>query len=76
MNSFWLSGSSAQWRVPIALQIVLALIMIVGISFVSPVVPPPFLSSRTDQARRSCLNLHDGLQSTGVTRKHLLSSPR
>ncbi|KAI9056542.1 general substrate transporter [Trametes sanguinea] len=31
MISFWLSGSSAQWRVPIALQIVLALVMIVGI---------------------------------------------
>ncbi|KAI9000876.1 general substrate transporter [Trametes punicea] len=30
---FWLSGSSAQWRVPIALQIVLAIIMISGISF-------------------------------------------
>ncbi|KAJ8486897.1 hypothetical protein ONZ51_g4539 [Trametes cubensis] len=30
---FWISGSTAQWRVPIALQIVLALIMIVGISF-------------------------------------------
>ncbi|OSD04385.1 general substrate transporter [Trametes coccinea BRFM310] len=28
---FWLSGSSAQWRVPVALQIVLALVMIVGI---------------------------------------------
>ncbi|KAI1796243.1 general substrate transporter [Ganoderma leucocontextum] len=33
MISFWLSGSSAQWRVPIALQIVLALMMIVGIFF-------------------------------------------
>ncbi|KAI0750946.1 general substrate transporter [Daedaleopsis nitida] len=30
---FWLSGSSAQWRVPIGLQIILALIMIGGISF-------------------------------------------
>ncbi|KAI0677405.1 general substrate transporter [Trametes maxima] len=30
---FWLSGSSAQWRVPVALQIVLAIIMIAGISF-------------------------------------------
>ncbi|KAI0774413.1 general substrate transporter [Fomes fomentarius] len=30
---FWLSGSSAQWRVPIALQIVFALIMIAGIAF-------------------------------------------
>ncbi|KAI0736145.1 general substrate transporter [Fomitopsis betulina] len=30
---FWLTGSSAQWRVPIALQIVLALIMVVGIFF-------------------------------------------
>ncbi|KAI0720264.1 general substrate transporter [Cerioporus squamosus] len=30
---FWISGSSAQWRVPIALQIVLALVMVFGISF-------------------------------------------
>ncbi|TBU46597.1 general substrate transporter [Dichomitus squalens] len=30
---FWLSGSSAQWRVPIALQILLAFMMIVGIFF-------------------------------------------
>ncbi|KAI0352978.1 general substrate transporter [Trametes cingulata] len=30
---FWISGSSAQWRVPIALQIVLAIIMIIGIFF-------------------------------------------
>lgn len=29
---FWASGSSAQWRVPIALQIVLAVMMISGIS--------------------------------------------
>ncbi|OBZ76779.1 Sugar transporter STL1 [Grifola frondosa] len=32
---FWISGSSAQWRVPVALQIVLAFIMICGISFAS-----------------------------------------
>lgn len=31
---FWASGSSAQWRVPIALQIILALVMIGGIQFV------------------------------------------
>ncbi len=37
LDSFWLSGSSAQWRVPIALQIVFALIMIAGIAFVSAV---------------------------------------
>ncbi|KAJ3550977.1 hypothetical protein NM688_g4957 [Phlebia brevispora] len=30
---FWASGSSAQWRVPIALQICLALVMIIGIFF-------------------------------------------
>ncbi|EPT02777.1 hypothetical protein FOMPIDRAFT_1159833 [Fomitopsis schrenkii] len=30
---YWLTGSSAQWRVPIALQIVLALIMVGGIFF-------------------------------------------
>ncbi|KAI0832570.1 general substrate transporter [Trametes gibbosa] len=30
---FWISGSSAQWRVPIALQIVLAVVMIAGIFF-------------------------------------------
>ncbi|KAF9226436.1 general substrate transporter [Gyrodon lividus] len=30
---YWASGSSAQWRVPIALQIVLALIMVFGIGF-------------------------------------------
>ncbi|OJA17016.1 hypothetical protein AZE42_00550 [Rhizopogon vesiculosus] len=30
---FWASGSSAQWRVPIALQIVLALAMVFGIGF-------------------------------------------
>jgi len=30
---FWLMGSSAQWRVPIALQILLALIMIFGIHY-------------------------------------------
>ncbi|KIK40567.1 hypothetical protein CY34DRAFT_24770 [Suillus luteus UH-Slu-Lm8-n1] len=33
MISFWASGSSAQWRVPIALQIVLALVMVFGIGF-------------------------------------------
>ncbi|KIJ70212.1 hypothetical protein HYDPIDRAFT_77073 [Hydnomerulius pinastri MD-312] len=33
MISYWASGSSAQWRVPIALQIILALIMIFGIGF-------------------------------------------
>ncbi|KLO19831.1 general substrate transporter [Schizopora paradoxa] len=30
---FWLMGSSAQWRVPVALQIVLALTMIFGIQY-------------------------------------------
>lgn len=30
---FWAKGSSAQWRVPIALQILFAIILIVGISF-------------------------------------------
>ncbi|KAG0699501.1 general substrate transporter [Suillus ampliporus] len=30
---FWAGGSSAQWRVPIALQIVLALVMVFGIGF-------------------------------------------
>lgn len=30
---YWASGSSAQWRVPIALQIVLALVMVFGIGF-------------------------------------------
>ncbi|KAI0921362.1 hypothetical protein AcW1_004642 [Taiwanofungus camphoratus] len=30
---YWISGSSAQWRVPIAFQIILAAIMIVGIGF-------------------------------------------
>lgn len=30
---FWASGSSAQWRVPIALQIVFALVMVFGIGF-------------------------------------------
>ncbi|KAG2130874.1 general substrate transporter [Suillus clintonianus] len=30
---FWASASSAQWRVPIALQIVLALVMVFGIGF-------------------------------------------
>ncbi|KAG2034710.1 general substrate transporter [Suillus americanus] len=34
MISFWASGSSAQWRVPIALQIVFALVMVFGIGFV------------------------------------------
>ncbi|KAN0085788.1 General substrate transporter [Tylopilus felleus] len=33
MISYWASASSAQWRVPIALQIVLALIMVFGIGF-------------------------------------------
>ncbi|KAI0693572.1 general substrate transporter [Cytidiella melzeri] len=33
MVSFWASGSSAQWRVPIAIQIIFAIIMIVGICF-------------------------------------------
>ncbi|KAF8434584.1 general substrate transporter [Boletus edulis BED1] len=30
---FWASGSSAQWRVPLALQTILALVMIFGIGF-------------------------------------------
>ncbi|KAI0069118.1 general substrate transporter [Artomyces pyxidatus] len=30
---FWASGSSAQWRVPIALQITFAIVMIVGVAF-------------------------------------------
>ncbi|GBE79328.1 Sugar transporter STL1 [Sparassis crispa] len=30
---FWITGSSAQWRVPIALQIVLAVMMVGGIAF-------------------------------------------
>ncbi|KAF8076264.1 general substrate transporter [Lyophyllum atratum] len=30
---FWVSGSSAQWRVPIALQIIFALVMICSIGF-------------------------------------------
>ncbi|KAF9482501.1 general substrate transporter [Pholiota conissans] len=30
---FWVKGSSAQWRVPIALQIILALIMVIAINF-------------------------------------------
>ncbi|KAI0771581.1 general substrate transporter [Trametes elegans] len=30
---YWVSGSSAQWRVPISLQIIFAVIMIAGISF-------------------------------------------
>lgn len=30
---FWAKGSSAQWRVPIALQIIFAVVMIVGIMF-------------------------------------------
>lgn len=30
---YWLAGSSAQWRVPISLQIVLALVMVGGIFF-------------------------------------------
>ncbi|KAG1837327.1 general substrate transporter [Suillus subalutaceus] len=33
MISYWASESSAQWRVPIALQIVLALAMVFGIGF-------------------------------------------
>ncbi|KAF9230631.1 general substrate transporter [Melanogaster broomeanus] len=33
MLSYWASGSSAQWRVPIALQIVIALVMVCGINF-------------------------------------------
>ncbi|KAG1896148.1 general substrate transporter [Suillus fuscotomentosus] len=33
MISYWASGSSAQWRVPIALQIVLALVMVFGVGF-------------------------------------------
>ncbi|EGO01820.1 hypothetical protein SERLA73DRAFT_48615 [Serpula lacrymans var. lacrymans S7.3] len=33
MISYWAADSSAQWRVPIALQIVLALIMVVFINF-------------------------------------------
>ncbi|KAG1817366.1 general substrate transporter [Suillus variegatus] len=32
-HSYWANGSSAQWRVPIALQIVLALVMVFGIGF-------------------------------------------
>ncbi|KAF9230630.1 hypothetical protein BU15DRAFT_91078 [Melanogaster broomeanus] len=35
MISYWASGSSAQWRVPIALQIGFALIMVCGINFVA-----------------------------------------
>lgn len=34
-SRFWASGSSAQWRVPVALQIIFALIMIIAIWFVS-----------------------------------------
>lgn len=34
---FWAGSSSAQWRVPIALQIVFALIMIGTIGFVSAI---------------------------------------
>ncbi|KZT65987.1 general substrate transporter [Daedalea quercina L-15889] len=30
---YWVTGSSAQWRVPIALQIFLALVMVIGIGF-------------------------------------------
>ncbi|KAH9939894.1 general substrate transporter [Amylocystis lapponica] len=30
---YWLTGSSAQWRVPIALQIVLAVVMVCGVFF-------------------------------------------
>ncbi|EMD40622.1 hypothetical protein CERSUDRAFT_44561 [Gelatoporia subvermispora B] len=33
MISFWMSGSSAQWRVPIALQVVLAVVMVIGVFF-------------------------------------------
>ena len=37
--SFWISGNSAQWRVPIALQIVFAVIMIIGIELASELSP-------------------------------------
>ncbi|KAI0787081.1 general substrate transporter [Irpex lacteus] len=36
---FWAKGSSAQWRVPISLQILFAIIMIIGIFFVTPESP-------------------------------------
>ncbi|KAF8192485.1 general substrate transporter [Pholiota molesta] len=36
---FWVKGSSAQWRVPIALQIILALIMVVAIILYLPESP-------------------------------------
>lgn len=39
--SYWISGNSAQWRVPIALQIVFAVIMIAGIELVSKLFPFP-----------------------------------
>ena len=32
---YWIKGSSAQWRVPIAMQIVFAVIMIIGVAVVS-----------------------------------------
>lgn len=38
-DRYWASGSSAQWRVPIALQIILALVMIFGIGFVRALTP-------------------------------------
>ncbi|KAI0347352.1 general substrate transporter [Trametopsis cervina] len=41
---FWAKGSSAQWRVPIALQIVFAIIMIVGIFFLPE--SPRWLANR------------------------------
>jgi hypothetical protein len=28
---FWVNGSSAQWRVPIAMQVLFAVIMIIGV---------------------------------------------
>ena len=34
MTRFWANNSAAQWRAPVALQIVFALIMIIAIGFV------------------------------------------
>ncbi|CDO76544.1 hypothetical protein BN946_scf184982.g3 [Trametes cinnabarina] len=63
---FWLSGSSAQWRVPISLQIILALIMIVGI-FWLPESPRWLAKHGRDAEALAVISALDGKPHTDAT---------
>jgi len=70
---FWANTSSAQWRVPIAIQILLALIMIVGVAIVSKNL---FARLRSFDALLSCQSRPDGSRSKVAMPKHWLSCQR